>query len=297
MQPAQHAALTDRFVAWAERTDSVVALVGVGSTSGLRPADRWSDHDLLIVTSDPDQAASLRREPGRLPLPSSPLLVFAEPDHGLTIILADGHLLELAICGPDELSWFAAEQHRVLVDRIGVATILDEVLRARVASTPPDTVEAQARCRHLIKELIVVIGRLGRGERISAHRHLHAALDDLLVLLRLTGDVGAASLSDPFDPARRLERTDPDFAAWMDAALSLPLEHAVAEILDLVAARVIPTCGCNAQQLQAQLEQLLDEALGETVSSGQQRDGRERPRPSSPARRRLTCDRGISGGT
>lgn len=268
MDPAQHAALTQRFVAWADRTHSVVALVGVGSTSGERPADRWSDHDLLIVTTDRHEAARLRQDPAHLPLPEEPMLAFAEPDHGLTVVLSDGHLLELAICGPDELEWFAADRHRVLVDRIGVSGILDQALRRNVFAPLSTPDEIQSCYQHLVKELIVVICRLGRGERISAHRHLQAALDDLLVLLQRSGHIGTAELSDPCDPARRLERSDPQIAARIDAALSVPLEDAVTRVLGLIAEQAIPICGEDAPALQAKLEWLLDNALRETASPG-----------------------------
>ena len=262
MESVQHAALTARFVAWAEATPSVGALVGVGSTSGLRPADRWSDHDLLIVTTDPDEATSLRQHPSSLPLPERPLLAFTEPDHGLTIILSDGHLLELAVCGPDDLGWFAADRHRVLVDRIGVARLLHEAVRARALATPPDTVEVEARYRHLVKELIVVIARLGRGERISAHRHLHTVVDDLLVLLQRSERIGASEVSDPHDPSRRLERTDPELAARLDGALGAPLEDAVARIIDLLGELMAPSGDDDAPTLQAVLERLLAGSLG-----------------------------------
>jgi hypothetical protein len=268
MDPVEHGELTARFVAWAERSERVVALVGVGSTSGLRAADRWSDHDLLIVTADAGEAAQLRQDPARLPLPDDPVLAFTEPDHGLTVLLADGHLLELAICGPDELAWFAADRHRVLVDSAGVASTLDAVLRRRVAAVRTGDGDTPALYRHLVKELVVVLGRLGRGERISAHRHLRAAVDDLLVLLQRSGRIGATGRSDPYDPARRLERTDPVLASRLDAALAAPLELSVARVLDLLGELVVPDLDAEARTLQVVLERLLAEALEAGAPSG-----------------------------
>jgi hypothetical protein len=262
MDPVRHADLTERFVAWADGTESIAALIGVGSTSGTRPADRWSDHDLLIVTADPAEADRLREDPTGLPLPGDPLLAFTEPDHGLTVILDDGHLIELAICGPEELGWFAADRHRVLVDRIGVSSTLDRALQRNRAGSGSATVEVAARYHHLVKEIVVVISRLGRGERISAHRHLQAAVDDLLALVQLSGHIGTPRWSDPFDPARRLERTDPELAARLDAVLSVPLEDAVVRTLELLADHVVPTLGGDAGTVQAALERRLDEALG-----------------------------------
>lgn len=267
MELEQHAALTARFVGWAARSESVVGVVGVGSTSGARPADRWSDHDLLIVTRDADEAARLRRVPSRLPLPDRSLLVFTEPDHGLTVIVDDGHLLELAICGMEELGWFAADRHRVLFDRGGVALALEQAVHRRELAAPTVDDRIEARYRHLVKELVIVIGRLGRGERISAHRHLQTVVDDLLVLLQHAGRIGADARSDPYDPARRLEWTDPELAARLEVALTAPLELALGHLLELVRAFVVPEIGGDAPVLQDLLERRALEASAGAAST------------------------------
>jgi peptidoglycan/xylan/chitin deacetylase (PgdA/CDA1 family) len=72
----------------------------------------------------------------------------------------------------------------------------------------------------------------------------------------------------PCDPARRLERTDPQITARIDAALSVPLEDADTRILGLIAEQAIPICGEDAPTLHAKLEWLLDNDLRETAAPG-----------------------------
>ncbi|TVP71498.1 MAG: hypothetical protein EA340_04525 [Nitriliruptor sp.] len=266
MHPERHAAVVEQLIAWAHVTDEVLGIVGVGSTSGERRPDRFSDHDVVIVTSTDAEAARLRHDASLLPLGTQPLLAFTEPDHGLTVILADGHLLEFAICTPDDLGWFAADRHRVLFDRGPVAETLRDVLEARArqgASDGASAVEARmvAHYHHLLKEFIVAIARVGRGERISAHRHLHAAaVDDLLVLVRACVPCEAVGSEDPYDPARRLERSHPAIARRLDAALAEPLESAVRSLATVIREVLVPRLEDAMDEHLDLIEALLDQA-------------------------------------
>ena len=48
--------LIDRFVAWAQTQPDIRAAMILGSRARLdRPADQWSDLDLLIITADPER--------------------------------------------------------------------------------------------------------------------------------------------------------------------------------------------------------------------------------------------------
>lgn len=54
--PLTHEILLTRIVAWAERRDDIRAVLVVGSRARVdRPADQWSDMDVVLVTSDPQQ--------------------------------------------------------------------------------------------------------------------------------------------------------------------------------------------------------------------------------------------------
>ena len=53
-QPFTHETLLARFVAWAERRDDIRAALVIGSRARVdRPADQWSDMDIVVVTSEP----------------------------------------------------------------------------------------------------------------------------------------------------------------------------------------------------------------------------------------------------
>lgn len=115
MDPERHERFTRELTRWAEDTDDVVGLVGVGSTAGTdRQPDRWSDHDILIVTR-PGAAEGLRRSTAWLPDAQRIVLAFDEPDHGLTAIYDDGHLIEAAVAEINDVGWFRADAYRVLV--------------------------------------------------------------------------------------------------------------------------------------------------------------------------------------
>jgi hypothetical protein len=238
MDPERHERFTRHLARWAEGTSDVVGLVAVGSTARVdRQPDRWSDHDILVVTR-PGVAERIRASTTWLPDPHRIVLAFNEPDHGLTVIYDDGHLIELAVAEIADVGWFRADAYRVLVDNGGVASTLE--VHAQAADDAAGSLSAGLKAYHaLLKELVIVVGRLGRGEELSATQHLHGvALPHLLTLIRRCVPTSADDRADPYDPTRRFESAYPDIAEALDESRGRP-EALVATFVELLRTHVV----------------------------------------------------------
>src|SRR5262249_45257236 len=96
MTPA-FAAFTAALVARLEADPDVIALVMVGSASGLPPApDEFSDHDFFVITRTGAQER-FRCECAWLPDAESIALSFRDTAHGLKVLYASGHIAEFAV--------------------------------------------------------------------------------------------------------------------------------------------------------------------------------------------------------
>jgi len=127
MESAGYQRLLDRLFEKASRDPNIVGLVALGSTADMsRPPDRWSDHDLWVVTRD-GAAASLRDDPSWLPDAHRIVGFFIETRHGRGVIYDDGHLLELAVFDDGEIEVTRANDFRVLYDAGGVAERLHAI--------------------------------------------------------------------------------------------------------------------------------------------------------------------------
>lgn len=231
MEPEQHRRLTAEAVAWARTDARVLAVVGVGSTADARrQPDRWSDHDLVIVCRDQASADDLRSTIDWLPSSVVPALVLREPDHGLTIIDRDGHLLELAIAAHDDLDWLAADSAAVLYAVDGTHALAEAALATDRARPPTDD---DLRIGRLVKELVIGIHRAGRGELLSAHQRIRGEALALLLSLLAETTPAADEHADPFDPHRRFERIEPELATRLEAGLRRPVLEVAALLVDV----------------------------------------------------------------
>jgi len=207
----------------------VVGLVALGSMSGEGPApDEFSDHDFFVVTAT-GLPELFRSDLSWLPGAESAVLVHRETEHGLKVVLPDGHLLEFAVFDRDELLLARANRHAVLLDRGGVAERM-----ADVAAKPALAHESRWLCGQLLGNLLVGGGRAARGELLSARLFVagHAAGHLLRLLARHVPPEAEAALDD-LDPFRRFERTWPRLGARVNAALSRPPLEAALALLDL----------------------------------------------------------------
>lgn len=238
MDPQRHERFTRDLIGWAQDSAHVVALVGVGSTAGSRRhPDRWSDHDILVVTQ-PGAAEQIRRSRTWLPDHERIVLAFNEPDHGLTAIYDDGHLIEAAVAEIDDLGWFRADAFHVLVDDAEVTSTL-EALTGAADETARSATSTLTAYHALLKELVIVVTRVGRGERLSATQHLHGvALPHLLTLLRSCVTPRPTVGVDPYDPTRRFESAYPDIAEHLEHSRA-DLEDTVSVTIELLRAHII----------------------------------------------------------
>ncbi|HYN42246.1 MAG TPA: hypothetical protein VE129_10745 [Thermoanaerobaculia bacterium] len=207
----------------------VVGLVALGSMSGLGvPPDVFSDHDFFVVTA-PGFQEVFRIDLAWLPGADRAALVHRETEHGLKVVLADGHLLEFAVFDLDELLVARANRYTVLLDRGGVAGRM-----AEVAAKPVEASEDRWLTGQLLGNLLVGGGHAARGELISARLFVAGwATGHLLRLLARHVPAETAVFLDDLDPFRRFERAYPRLGGELNAALARdPLEAALA-LLDL----------------------------------------------------------------
>jgi hypothetical protein len=202
----------------------VVGLVALGSMSGEGvPPDAFSDHDFFVVTA-PGLQETFRTDLGWLPGSGSAVLVHRETEHGLKVVLEDGHLLEFAVFDLDELQVARANRYAVLLDRGGVTERM-----AGVAAKPLEFPADRWLLGQLLGNLLVGGGRAARGELLSARLFVAGyATGHLLRLLARHIPAGSTAPLDDLDPFRRFERAYPRLGDELNAAVSrTPLEAAL----------------------------------------------------------------------
>lgn len=234
MDPVAYEAFTCALAETLGRDPDVVGLVALGSTAGEPPrADRWSDHDLFVVTR-PGAQERLRADPAWLPSAERIVLWHRETPHAMKAIWDDGHLVEVAVLDEGELALARVSRYRVLLDRADVAARMAEVRRATDARVKTDAPDARWRIGQLLGAVLVAAGRHARGERRSAdHLVRCVAVGELLALVARHVPAAPGVAPDALDPSRRAERAWPALAAELDAALLRPPPAAGRLLLDL----------------------------------------------------------------
>ena len=238
MDAASYAAFTDALAERLAGDPRVAGLVALGSMAGegLLP-DEFSDHDFFVVTAA-GVPELFRRDLSWLPGAESAVLVHRETEHGLKVVLPDGHLLEFAVFDRDELLAARANRYRVLLDRGGVAERM-----AEVAAKPALAPESRWLCGQLLGNLLVGGGRAARGEVLSARLFVAGhATGHLLRLLARHVPPEAEAPRDDLDPFRRFERGYPRLGAELNRALSQPPLEAALALLDVAAGELSARC-------------------------------------------------------
>jgi hypothetical protein len=213
VNPDEYAAFTKELTERVSADERVVGLVAVGSMA-LRDyaADRWSDHDFLLVTREGVQE-DLRRDLSWLPRADDVALAFRETAHGLKVLYGNAHLLEFAVFDLDELGVASIDRYRVLLDRGGVEERVREVVAGPPPMEPDDVLFGQ-----LVTNVHVAVGRTARGEALSGEFFLVSARRHLCALVARVVPSESRSLLDRFDPLRRFERAYPELGAEIAAA-------------------------------------------------------------------------------
>ena len=232
MKRQAYDALTSALTAWASNEPSVIGLVAVGSTGGvLREPDEWSDHDVLVITVD-GAAGRLLDDLTWLPDANRISVRFIETDRGRSFIYDDGHLIELAVIDQSNLDDLPLNTYRVLVDRDRIEERLAIITQQTARQVRAEDAEGTTRYQRFVKELVIGLGRYGRGETLSASQRIRGTA--MTNLLSLIGDFlppEQAQTQDNLDPHRRFELAHPTYAARPRQALELPIPELADEML------------------------------------------------------------------
>jgi len=240
MNPDEHEAFLRALVDRLARDPRVVGVVALGSSSDPATTDEWSDHDLFLVV-EPGAQEAFRADLGWLAPPGRVLHAFRETAHGVTAILAGGHLVELAVFDLSELAVARVSRYRMLFDRGGVAGRMEEVARASAGARGESAADDAWLLGMFLSGVLVGGGRAKRGERLAGRAALLGASRRLLVLLARHARVDRSTL-DAFDPHRRFERAHPALAAELDRALEKSGPDGALMLLEIAARelRMIP---------------------------------------------------------
>lgn len=225
--------VTTQICEWAQRHPSVVGVVAVGSTAAVSTApDEWSDHDIVIVTYE-GEASIVLNDLSWLPDAGRIVVQFAETEQGRSLVYEDGHLIELAVVDESDIDVLSISAYKPLLGPVWLHRRLEIIAQRTANQQAADDPDGTHRYRHLIKELIIGLGRFGRGEMFSANQRIRGSA--LTTLLSLIADFvpPAVPVTDILDPHRRFEQAHPNEAARLRRALEAPIPCLVDEILQI----------------------------------------------------------------
>lgn len=217
----------------------MAGLVAFGSTADQSRLDEWSDHDFAWITR-PGAEAAFRQRLDWLPNADQIALSAMEHHGGVKVIYADGHLVEFGIASLADFSGWAGYQMRVLVDKGGVAEVVDAITSKEPPSGLPN---AKNAADLFLCQILLGVGRFRRGEVLSAASAIReSAVVHLLSALTAGGKsqeldrpevLDRPDMLDRLDPRRRFDFVHPAIAAEIEAACRLDPESAALRLLEI----------------------------------------------------------------
>jgi hypothetical protein len=228
---AEYDRLTESLRARLEGDARVLALVALGSTAVPERRDHYSDHDFWVVVTPGSRMALLE---GVSWLPDVENLVSSTRTGAryLVGLYVTGHVIELGIFEPEELSEGKLGAYRILFDRHGIEEQLAEI--AKRSSGRPPTPDEHSECELLFVTLLTGATRAARGEQLSAHKYIRYFAPDFLIGLLVRSKPSAhGELIDPLDAWRHFDQLDPAVAADLRAAVRLPAIEAALCLLEI----------------------------------------------------------------
>jgi hypothetical protein len=231
LTPAEYDWLSECLRTRLENDPRVLALVALGSTAVPERRDTYSDHDFWVVVT-PGARTIFLENASWLPDTEAVVVSARARARFLVALYVTGHVLELGVFEPAELSEGELGAYRILFDRYGIDEQLNEIaMRSRGRPTPQ---EERWRYERLLVILLTGATRAARGEHLSAHKYITSfALDFLLGLLVRNKPSSQPELIDSLDPCRRFEQLQPAIAADLHAAVQLPAIEAALRLLDI----------------------------------------------------------------
>ncbi|PTA69737.1 hypothetical protein [Deinococcus arcticus] len=196
------------------QTGHALALLGLGSVGReLARLDRWSDLDFFVIAR-PGQVGPFL-DSAWLAQAAPLAYTFRNTPDGAKVLFGDGLYAEYAAFEAARLPELPLAGARVVWAAPDFSGLLPE---GEAALAGPITPAQHAH--HLgeaLTNLLVGLGRYGRGERLSALKFVQDyALGHVLALEAARGALPATG-ADPFSPERRLEARAPGLAARLPA--------------------------------------------------------------------------------
>jgi hypothetical protein len=218
-----------RIVDAASADPAIVGLVGFGSTADPARADEWSDHDIAVITRAGDEAR-YRNDLSWLPDSDRIALSVVDQHDGVTIVYDDGRVIEFGVATIEGFATWAGNAATVLIDRGGVAPVVERMLARPAAG---DHVDVGRETRIALAKLLIGVGRARRGELLTADHNIRGeALDHLLRAWGIALPADRSRL-DTLDPRRRFEQAHPALGARLADAVRHDPETAARTLLDL----------------------------------------------------------------
>lgn len=243
MQSEQYQQLTSQLQNNLEARTDVIALLAMGSMAGnTRKPDEWSDHDFFVITKTGKQQA-YRDSKAWLPQSERIVLHFQDTLHGCKALYEDAHLMEYAIFDTEELLEARIDDYKILFDKTNISAKLTDLT---VSTQINDNV---IMLSGILANMVVGIGRYGRGEKLSANIFIKQYAFNALILL--AWDVlptANPAARDPFAASRRFEQGFPDLSQQMSEILLMPLPQASLTLLDVVESKFAPELTNYPQQ-------------------------------------------------
>jgi hypothetical protein len=247
-----------RLVRWAEGRSDVLGVVALGSTASTdhRP-DRYSDHDVFVVTVD-GAAQALRDDVSWLPDSHRIALCHRETKHGRGVVYDDGHLVEIAVFEPGELHVCRVNAYRVLHDTGDIAPWIAALASATTAAQAEADPDGTERFAAFVQQVIVGINRNARGEHVAANARLRGHAVELLTsLVRDLVPPAPDAAVDNLDPHRRFELAHPVIGGRLVAALDGPLDGVAGALVAVLEDHVVPHLSIDGSRALGALHRVL----------------------------------------
>ena len=227
--------IIERFCAWAQAQDDIRVAIIIGSQARAnRPADRWSDLDMIVVVERPERYLA---ETDWLNEIGTPRLTFIERqavgdgrerrvifdpdlDVDFSMVPAEGiqRILENGL--PPELVAIFRRGYRVVMDKDGIGAQLASFQMDAPAFEPPDEAAFQNLCKDYWYHTVWMVKKLLRGEVWTAQSCLNGYMNRLLLQL-LEWHARAHEKADTWHNGRFLEQ-------WADPRAVDALRHTTA---------------------------------------------------------------------
>jgi hypothetical protein len=229
--PAEYDRFSESLRTRLENDPRVLALVALGSTAVPARRDAYSDHDFWVIVT-PGARTDFLEDGSWLPDTDDIVASARARTRYLVVLYSGGHVLELGVFEPDQLSEGDLGAYRVVFDRQGIEQRLGEIaMRSR---DRPTRQEERWRYERFLVTLLTGATRAARGEYLSAHKYITSfALDFLLGLLVRNKPSTRPELIDSLDPWRRFEQLYPTIAVDLHAAVRRPAIEAALRLLDI----------------------------------------------------------------